>query len=390
MLRPCAPDANMNFYSFLFKNLRRRKMRSLLTTLGVSVAVGTTVALLGISHGFEQSTQDAFENRDVDIVVMAAGVLDQLNSDLEESVGPRILEVPGIRDIAPGLLELVEYSDEHESLSVLIQGWNPDAFQQDSLKLLSGTKLTADHRRKALVGKTLAQVLRKQVGDQIEVQREMFEIVGIYEAYNVFENGAVTVPLKELQELMFRQGSLTGYSVRLSESAPSAQVVCEQINQLTGERGQLLGLSALPTQEYVANSLHIKLAHAMAWMTSVIAIVVGSIGILNTMIMSVIERLREIAVLRAIGWRRSRVVRMVLGEAILLSLCGAVIGTTGAVLAIRGLTLLPVASGYIAGSIAPVVIGRGFLLALLVGLVGGAYPAYHASRLLPSEGLRHE
>lgn len=380
----------MNFFSFLLKNLRRRKMRSLLTTLGVSVAVGTTVALLGISHGFENSTMDAFQNRDVAIVVMQSGVLDQLNSDIQETATPLLLGIPGVRDLGPGLVDLVEYNDEYQTLSVLIQGWDLGGFQQDSLQILEGRKLAPGDHRKALIGKRLAEVLQKRLGDQIEVQREMFEVVGIYEAHNVFENGAITVPLPELQDLMYRQGSVTGYSVRLDESAPSAEAVCQQINNLKGEDGRLLGLSALPTSEYVNNSLQIKSAHAMAWLTSVIAIVVGSIGILNTMIMSVVERLREIAVLRAIGWRRSRVVRMVLGEAILLSLCGAVVGTTFAILTVRGLTMLPAASGFIAGTIAPAVIGQGFLLALLVGLVGGAYPAYHASRLLPSEGLRHE
>jgi putative ABC transport system permease protein len=128
----------------------------------------------------------------------------------------------------------------------------------------------------------------------------------------------------------------------------------------------------------------------MAWLTSVIAVVVGTIGVLNTMIMSVVERVGEISLLRAVGWRKSRVVKMLVGESLLLSVAGAVLGTMGAIVLTRWLTTLPAVVDIIPGSIAPSVIAKGFLMALVVGLLGGAYPAFQAARLLPSEGMRHE
>jgi putative ABC transport system permease protein len=111
---------------------------------------------------------------------------------------------------------------------------------------------------------------------------------------------------------------------------------------------------------------------------------------LNTMIMSVFERTKEIGVLRAIGWGRWRVVKMILMESILLSLLGGAVGTVAAMLLTNVLSRFPIAAGFIEGNLAPSVILEGFLIALGVGLLGAAYPAYRGAQLLPTEALRHE
>jgi putative ABC transport system permease protein len=192
---------------------------------------------------------------------------------------------------------------------------------------------------------------------------------------------------------MARNNSVTGFSIAL-ERGPGYQQRLEEVSraveQMPDGRGRRISLSVLPTAEYVNRASHIRIAHAMAWLTSVIAVIIGAIGMLNTMIMSVFERTREIGILRAIGWRRGRIVRMVIGEALLLSIVGALLGGLGAMLLTRGLSALPAASGFIAGDISLHVLSYGFVLALLVGLLGGMYPALRAAFLLPTEALRHE
>jgi putative ABC transport system permease protein len=106
--------------------------------------------------------------------------------------------------------------------------------------------------------------------------------------------------------------------------------------------------------------------------------------------MSVFERTREIGILRAIGWRPWRVMRMILTESVLLSLGGGVVGTAGGIGLILLLSRLPQVNGLIEGRIAPDIILKAFIIALLVGLVGAAYPAYRGARLLPTEAIRHE
>ena len=381
----------MRFSTFLLKNLLRRKTRTLLAACGVAISVGAAVALLGITDGFERSMVDSFQFRGTDIIVTASNVLDQLSSELEQSFGDRILELPGVDKVAPGLLEVIAYSTDYSDLSVLLQGWVPGSFLFDDLELLEGRFFTSDDHRALLLGETLARNIERGVGDTIVVQREEFEVVGIYRSLSVFENGAITLSLAELQEILLHDKSVTGFNVVVAQQGgPEIDEICKNIASLTDANGRSLGLSAMPTKEYVSQSAHIRMAHGMAWMTSIIAILVGTVGTLNTMIMSVVERIREISILRAIGWRKSRVVRMIVGESLLISVAGAVVGAVLAVLLTRFLSRLPAASNFLEGSIAPVVFAKGFALALLVGLVGGVYPAIRAARLLPSEGLRHD
>jgi putative ABC transport system permease protein len=123
---------------------------------------------------------------------------------------------------------------------------------------------------------------------------------------------------------------------------------------------------------------------------SLIALLIGVISMLNTMAMSVLERTQEIGILRAVGWPRRRVVFMVLGEAVVLGLAAAAVGAVLAVATTYLLTLSPRASAFIEGGIAPWVILQGFGVTILIALIGGAFPALRASRLLPTEAIRHD
>ena len=132
----------------------------------------------------------------------------------------------------------------------------------------------------------------------------------------------------------------------------------------------------------------IQLAVAMAWLTSTVAIVVGTAGILNTMFMSIHERTLEIGLLRAVGWSRQRVISMILSEAVMLSIAGAFVGIVTAFVVVKLLTKLPAINGLIEGQISASVVAQGLLVALVVGLIGGLLPAISASRLTPCEALR--
>jgi putative ABC transport system permease protein len=244
-----------------------------------------------------------------------------------------------------------------------------------------------------MLGTVLARNLGKKTGDKLDIANQTFDIVGVFESFNHLENGSVVMLISALQNLMDRPNQVTGFQVVLDDS-PDKKALIEkvrrEIESLRSPKGYPWGIAATPIEDYVRSTSQIQLAQAMAWLTSAIALVIGTIGVLNTMIMSVFERTREIGILRAIGWRKSRVVRLILYESLVFSVVGALIGIFGAVALTRALTYWPLVNGLIQGRVAPAVMVQGFFIALAVGLIGGAYPAYRGAHLLPTEALRHE
>jgi putative ABC transport system permease protein len=383
----------MYFATFLLKNLVRRRGRSLLTILGIAVAIGTVVTLRGVSYGFERSFRANFEHRGIDLVVVAAGIPDQLQSNLDENIGPRIERIEGVRRVSSGLLELVSIDRGDSVISVLVNGWRPGGAQFDKLQIVSGRALQTGDSRAIMLGVTLAEHLKKGVGDTVAMQDEHFDVVGVYRSFDLFENGGAVVPLATLQGEMARPGRVTGFTVELEptrDKGALADTVRRRIEGLVDGEGKPCGITAQPTRDYVSGTVYIRLANGMAWITSGIALIVGGITMLNTMITAVLERTKEIGILQALGWVRARVLGMVLGEALLLSLAGATVGVGAAMLVVRWLAGVPQTSGFVSGQISPVVIAEGLGLTLLMSLIGGVWPAYRAAAMQPTEAIRHE
>jgi putative ABC transport system permease protein len=376
----------MRFSTIVLKNAIRRPLRSILTALAIAVAVGVVVALVGISYGFERTFLDLYRGSDIGLVVVRAGSRERMTSTLDERLGDKIRAIPGVRDAFGGMIDTVSFNDLG-LYGVLVQGWTPETMAFDHLRLISGRALRRDDGKAVMLGSILAKNLGMGVGDTLSLyEGEDFRVVGVYSSSNVFEEGAMVIPLAELQRLMQRERQVTGFSVILDRSAGHATLerVRHQVEALAP------ALHAMTTDEHVKSLTEIQLAKAMSWLTSTVALVLGTFGVMNTMVMAVHERTREIGILRAVGWGRWRVARLIMLESVILSLVGAILGGVGAVLLVRLLTLVPAVNGLIDGRIPPIVVVYGLAGASLVGLFGGLLPAYRASRMLPTAAFRDE
>ncbi|HEY1067855.1 MAG TPA: ABC transporter permease, partial [Pirellulales bacterium] len=175
----------MTFVTLIWKNLYRRKSRSLLTILGIAIAVGTTVSLLGITEGFERTELETFEGRGADVVVTAAGTIDQLNSNLSETYKDKMLQIDGVAKVACALLDFTTVDAEGNSLTMVVQGWAPDSVNFEELKFEEGARFTEPDGKVCMLGRTAADNFGKKVGDTLRVQGEDFKITAVFHSFSV-------------------------------------------------------------------------------------------------------------------------------------------------------------------------------------------------------------
>lgn len=372
----------MQSWDIARKNLWRRPVRSGLTAIGLAVSVAAIVALVGVSESLESSFLDLYTKRGTDLVVQRRGGAVQISKGIDVRLGDRMRKIPGVNVVIAGLMDLVSFEDR-DLFMVIVNGWEPECPVLYRVNLLIGRRLVAGDGRVVMLGRILAANLGKQVGDEIQVYGQSFRVVGIFESFSVYENGAVFMMLDELQRQMDRPGEVTGFAIECDDrSADAVRKVQTEVEKLDP------AIAATPCAEFVSSISQMKITRNMSWFTSLFAIVIGAIGMLNTMAMTVYERRGEIATLRAMGWRTLRVMRLVVGEALLVAAVGIAVGTALGIAVTLTLSHWHRTSGLIQGDISLQAIGEGACVAAGIAIIGAAWPAYRCARLPIADTLR--
>jgi putative ABC transport system permease protein len=240
-----------------------------------------------------------------------------------------------------------------------------------------------------MLGDVLAQDLKKQVGDSLDIQGARFRVAAIYHGASALEADAVVMPLDRLQQLSSMQGEVSTVDLRL-RPAPRGESMERYLKQAQAEiEAALPGVRAVPAAERASDNQFVKLAEASAWGTSSLALLIGIVGIANTMVMSVYERTREIGTLRALGWKREQILALIELEAATLGLGGGFLGLALGWGALRLLAKLPKTASLVSASLGWPVVAEALGIAVLAGLLAGALPAWRAGRLSPVNALRH-
>jgi putative ABC transport system permease protein len=384
----------MRFSTFIFRNVFRRPVRSTLTITGMAVAVTAVVALVGLSNGFQRSMLQQYVDRGISLIV-TRNEASVAAATMPEKVASDIKGLPGVVETCPGLLSFNPI-DELGSDPMIIQGWAEGNYMFTQLKPVEGEILSAkNHGQKAVVvGDELARLKSIKIGSTLSIggDGDKYQVVGIFKSSADMESTMVIMFLTDAQQAFGHAHQITGCTVKLKDNgSENVQRVANAIETRIADENALKGkLRAKAPMDFIRQNNMMSFAQGFAWAVSIIALVIGGIGVLNTMFMSVFERTREIGILRAIGWRPRRVMKMILLESVALSIGAGIVGTLLGLGAISLFGLVPVLAGAVHAAISPDIIIKGFLIAVLVGVIGAAYPAYRGSRLLPTEALRHE
>ncbi len=369
----------MTFLTFVTRGLTRRPVRTGLTIVGISIGIAAVVALVGISRGFETSWQTGMKSRGTDIVVsnMGRGLTPK---PFSATVVERIVPLPHVAETCALLVDLISV-EKADMMIVSARQWG--GFTWKNLKIVSGRLPNDAAERAVVLGKTAAEVLGKKVGDTLQLETEELAVVGIVDGGAVVEDGSVILSLPLLQEITGNQDKINIIDLRVTPGTTKEELtrLCEQITGLVPEA------RAVIAGEHIRDSQAYRMISAMSWGTSLLAVLVGVLGVMNTMLMTVFERTQEICVLLAIGWKRSRIVRMVLWESAVLGFLGGVGGVLIGVVGVKLLVTTPAIRGLLEPDLNPQLLVMAVAIAVVVGVFSGLYPAWRSSRLTPSHAL---
>ena len=371
----------MSFLGLILRNLLRQPTRALLTLVGISLGITTVIALGVITESLKQSAAAFIELGDTDFVVAQKGTSDLSFSSISEEDWRAIEQQPGV-ELANGVL--LYFTSEGSNPFFSVFGMEAAVLDEVAPPLREGRLFEEGESEEVLLGSRAAGNLDAGLGDVVEIAGTSLTVVGIYHSGELFQDGGAYVPLATAQTMASKPGSVSLVNVRIDAGVDPEELE----RRLENEFPNLTVVSSI--SEYGDVDQGIVALDAANIAISALAIIIGGIGVMNTMIMSVFERTREIGILRAVGWSGNRVLRMILVESLVLCALGAVLGSLLGVAATQAVLISDTVSSFLDPKYTADIFVRGMVVAFIVAIVGAAYPIYRALRFTPMEALRYE
>jgi putative ABC transport system permease protein len=406
----------LNFFATVWLGLSTHKLRSFLTILGVVIGVASVITLMSVGKGAQASILSNIESIGTDLVTvrpgafMFGGVRGGMSQTLTMEDAEAIAEqVPNVSAVVPTYSSNLQVVVGSENMNSSITGVNPEYWDVQNLEIASGNFFHEEEYKRgskvAVIGSNVAETLfgsSDPVGQRMRMGSLIVTVTGVLESEGggmpgMSADDAIYIPLTAMQQAVAQprtaQGEKVVSSIALTVTDEElAEQVVEDITSLLRDRHRLGpgtddDFNIMSTQEMAemmtetTNTLTLLLGAIAA-----IALLVGGIGVMNIMLVSVLERTREIGIRKALGARETDIWSQFLIEAALLTFAGGIIG----VIFGWGISTLIEAMGVMTTMVSADIVILAVSVSIGIGLFFGFYPAWNASRLNPIEALRSE
>jgi putative ABC transport system permease protein len=393
------------------KNLRHRMSRSLLTLLGIAIGIMAIISLMALGEGMQQAvTGELSSLSDVIIVSTGGGFISSFggggssNQYFTQRDISYVQRVQGVKDVSTQLSgsAIAEYNGKKTVVSLTGMDIAVMQLQYATQNLEAGELLNEGDQNKVMIGYNIAHDTFDadiNVGGRIKLNGEKFFVSGIFGKQGmggISSDNLVLLSSRDFKKLT-GQSNVSIIYLRVYNVNDAESIATNIQNAINGNHGQkdfataTTMTSILQTVQSVIGILQLVLVAIAS-----IALVVASIGIMNTMLTSVMERTREIGIMKAIGATNTDIMSIFIIEGMLVSSIGGIIGIILGVFGSQGLTMILNSFMQMGGSsnLTPIITVMSVILAvtvsLIVGVFSSLYPAWKAARMSPIEAVRYE
>jgi putative ABC transport system permease protein len=390
-------------FQIAYKNLLRKRMRSVLTIIGIALSSWVLVSLLGFNQGYEKALNKDVDNMGFQMMIMAKGCPYEAATlmlkggtglkYMKESIMKDIAEERDVEKITPILMSAVFDPNKGENGGISAYfGVDAKSFSEMKpfLKFRQGGWFTDENAFEVVMGYEAAELEQREVGDMILMPEKnvKFKVVGILNRTGTQDDGTIFAPLKTLQKIFNRPDEITTIGIKVKKGVDSTR--------LEDKLYKLPDVQIVSLQQVKDTIMKlISTAKVMVLSIAIIAILIAMVGVVNTILTSVWERIQEIGILKTIGAMPLDIFKLIWTETMILCSAGGILGIAFALILARVTdilirTVLPYAPGgglvLIDLRLALITLGA----IMCIGLLSGIYPAWRAGRIRPLEAIRGE
>lgn len=388
--------------NYAYANVKTQRMRSFLTMLGVIIGVAAIIALVSLSQGLENAIVEQFAKMGINSIRIAPAHLNGPpagDRGFNVSDAQFVASVKSVDYVNQLLMQFssVKYQGEEEFM--MISGYDTElsgkGFLDADIKIGEGRFFVSGEKGAVILGDNVARDLFRKdifVGNNIEIQGKKFKVIAIFENTGTPVDDNVYIPIDVARELFNKTDFVNAMVVKLKPGFSQDEVVADLERKLERRLGE--GNFDIFTPDQILRQLNTILGIVQAVLGGIaaIALLVGGIGIMNSMFTAVLERTREIGVMKAVGARNSDILNVFLVESGIIGLTGGAIGVAIGFGIAKSIELVARIMGFSLLSVRldPVLVVGALLFSFIIGMVSGALPAYRAARLKPVDALRYE